>query len=379
MPDPTPPLSVLFVFAWIVVGGEETEVRLLARTLPRDRYRLKVVGCFRTPNMPNTTTEQLEALGVEVDKTPYTLSYDDTVIYLRDLIRREQPDVVVAVQGVRDIIDAYRHLAPAERPPLIEHGGLVYEASHNPKDFTARYVGVWNAIAEAAAPLMANPAHALTIPSMVDLDEFRPAQRAAVRAEWGLAEANVALGWVGRFDPKKRVEDFLDAAYRVAATRPQARFVLIGGPDAFFPEYRDRLVAEATARLGERVIFTGDRKDVPRLLMGLDGLAWLSEGEGMPHVIAEAGAARLPVVATRDGGSPEQITDGVSGLFVPARDPAAVAAALERLTDDPALRARLGAALRYTVETTYAIPVVIPQWEQLFATVIAERQANAGV
>ena len=378
MPDPTPPLSILFVFAWIVVGGEETEVRLLARTLPRARYRLKVVGCFRTPNMPNTTTEQLEALGVEVDKTPYTLSYEDTVVYLRDLIRRERPAVVVAVQGVRDIIDAYRQLAPAERPPLIEHGGLVYEAGHNPKDFTARYVGVWSAIAQAAAPLMANPAHALTIPSMVDLEEFDPAQRADVRAAWGLTEADVALGWVGRFDPKKRVEDFLDAAYHLAATRPQARFVLIGGPDAFFPEYHDRLVAEATARLGERVICTGDRKDVPRLLMGLDGLAWLSEGEGMPHVIAEAGAARLPVVATRDGGSPEQITDGVSGLFVPARDPAAVAAALERLVDDPALRVRLGTALRHTVETTYALPVVIRQWEALFATVVAEREAPFG-
>jgi glycosyltransferase involved in cell wall biosynthesis len=368
------PRSILFVFAWIVVGGEETEVRLLARSLPRDRYRLKVVGCFRKPNMPTTTTEQLRALGVEVDETPYTLDYDDTVAYLRDLIRRERPAVVVAVQGVHDIIDAYRQLAPAERPPLIEHGGLVYEAGHNPKDFTTRYVGVWSAIAAAAAPLMANPAHALTIPSMVDLDEFDPADRAAVRREWGLTGDEVALGWVGRFDPKKRVEDFLEAAYQVAAARPQARFVLIGGPDAFFPEYRERLVAEATDRLGDRVIVTGDRKDVPRLLMGLDGLAWLSEGEGMPHVIAEAGAAGLPVVATRDGGSPEQITEGESGLFVPARDPAAVAAALTRLVDDPALRARLGTALRHTVETTYAIPVVIPQWEQLFADVLAEQR-----
>lgn len=374
MSDPTPPLSILFVFAWIVVGGEETEVRLLARSLPRDRYRLKVVGCFRRPNMPTTTTEQLEALGVVVDQTPYTLSYEDTVAYLRDLIRRERPDVVVAVQGVRDIIDAYRQLAPAERPPLIEHGGLVAEASHNPKDFTTRYVGVWRAIAEAAAPLLANPAHALTIPSMVDLAEFDPAARPGVRQEWGLTGTEVALGWVGRFDPKKRVEDFLEAAYRVAATRPQARFVLIGGPDAFFPDYRARLVAEATERLGDRVIFTGDRKDVPRLLMGLDGLAWLSEGEGMPHVIAEAGAARLPVVATRDGGSPDQITGEVSGLFVPARDPAAVAPALERLVDDPALRMRLGLALRHTVETTYAVPVVIPQWERLFAAVVAGRR-----
>ena len=176
-------MYILFVFAWIVVGGEETEVRLLAKNLPRDQYRLKVVGCFRKDNMPLTSTEQLEELGVEVDKTPYTLSFEDTVAYLTDLIRREKPDVVVAAQGVRDIIEAYRALAPAERPPLIEHGGLVEEAAFTSKEFTTRYVGVWRKITEAGARLLANPQDALTVPSMVDLAEFDPALRDAARAE----------------------------------------------------------------------------------------------------------------------------------------------------------------------------------------------------
>lgn len=129
-----PPLRILFVFAWLVVGGEETEVRLLARSLNRVRYRIDVVACFHKPNMPSQTHEQLTALGVDVDTTPYDLSFDDTVSYLANKIPGY--DVVVACQNVADIYPALErvHL----RPPLIEHGGLVSEALAGPKHFTSQ-------------------------------------------------------------------------------------------------------------------------------------------------------------------------------------------------------------------------------------------------
>lgn len=97
----------------------------------------------------------------------------------------------------------------------------------------------------------------------------------------------------------------------------------------------------------------------------MDALVWLSEGEGMPHILAEAGAASLPVVATRDNGSAQQIIDGESGLFVPKRNPTAVADALTRLILDPQLRRRLGHGLRRTVEDRYSTEAVIPQWREL--------------
>ena len=119
--------------------------------------------------------------------------------------------------------------------------------------------------------------------------------------------------------------------------------MVIGGPDAFHPEYADSIKQQAREQgLAERLIFTGDRPDVPRLLSGLDIFAWLSQGEGMPHVIAEAGAAGLPVIATRDGGTPQQIEDGVSGVFVPHENPPAVAQAIITLIDNPDERARPG-------------------------------------
>ncbi|MET0376950.1 MAG: glycosyltransferase family 4 protein, partial [Rhizorhabdus sp.] len=361
------PMRILFVFAWLVVGGEETEVRLLAQALDPTRYTIDVVACFRKEGMPEQTHAQLEAIGVRVDRTPYHLSFDETVSYLAGLVPGY--DAVVSCQDVADIYPALERLHL--RPPLIEHGGLVCEALSGPKHFTTRYVGVCDAIRDAAASHMPGREHdALVIPSMVDMAAFDPTTRTAARAGLGITAGTPLIGWVGRLDAKKRVEDFIDAAARVHAARPDTRFLVIGGPDAFMPDYAVRLHEQAHAQGLDGVLtFLGDRTDIPELLSALDLFVWLSRGEGMPHVIVEAGAAGLPVIATADHGTFEQIEDDVTGRFVPHEDPAAVAVEIVRLIDDPAARARLGAALHAKVRAQYAVEAVVPQWQRLFDAV----------
>jgi glycosyltransferase involved in cell wall biosynthesis len=361
----------LFVFAWLVVGGEETEVRLLAANLDPHRYRIDVVACFRNPEMPEQTHEQLRALGVDVDTTPYLLSFENTVEYLAAKI--PSYDVVVSCQNVADIYPALErvHL----RPPLIEHGGLVSEALAGPKHLTSRYVGVCRSIRDAAAFQMpGREDHALEIPSMVDLAAFNPSTRSTMRSRLRIQDEQVLIGWVGRLDAKKNVEDFIEAAALVASGNERARFLVIGGPDAFMPEYADRLKALARQLgLEDKMQFLGDRKDVPELLSALDIFTWLSRGEGMPHVIAEAGAAALPVIATPDNGACQQIDDGISGLFVPYNDPRAVAKKIRMLIEDADLRGSLGRSLHQKVKSTYSIEAVLPQWQKLFCDVLAER------
>jgi glycosyltransferase involved in cell wall biosynthesis len=96
----------------------------------------------------------------------------------------------------------------------------------------------------------------------------------------------------------------------------------------------------------------------------------------MPHVISEAGAAGLPVVATRDNGTKEQIADGKTGLFVPHCNPGAVAAGIQRLIADPPLRRQLGDNLRRKVTQEYGVTALIPQWERLFDDVLASREGR---
>lgn len=366
------PVRILFVFAWLVVGGEETEVRLLAANLDPRLYRIDVVACFRKPGMPEQTHEQLRTLGVDVDTTPYNLSFEDTVSYLTGKIPGY--DVLVSCQNVADIYPALERLYL--RPPLIEHGGLVSEALAGPKHFTSRYVGVCRSIRDAAAArMLGRESHSLEIPSMVDLGAFDPSTRSGMRTRLGVQDNHVLIGWAGRLDPKKNVEDFIEAAALVAANDEHARFLIIGGADAFMPDYADRL-KDLTHRLGleTRLRFLGDRKDIPDLLSAIDIFVWLSRGEGMPHVIAEAGAASLPVIATPDNGARQQIDDRVSGLIVSYNDPASVAGKIRLLIDDPNLRRSLGAELRKKVQINYSIEAVLPQWKQLFSEVLAEQQ-----
>ncbi len=163
----------------------------------------------------------------------------------------------------------------------------------------------------------------------------------------------------------------------VRRSRPDARFIVVGGPDAFMPEYAAELKALAQELgLAESLSFLGDRNDVPRLLSGLDVFVWLSRDEGMPHVISEAGAACLPVVATRDNGSEQQITHGETGLFVPHESPTQVAFAITRLLQDQVLARRLGQHLRHKVEREYSAEALVPKWQALFEEVIREAYAE---
>ncbi|MEJ1160500.1 glycosyltransferase family 4 protein [Prosthecomicrobium sp. N25] len=372
----TAPIRILFVFGWLVVGGEETELRLLARRLDRSRYRLEVVACFRKDGMPEQTHRQLAELAVPVDTTPYRLSFDDTVSYLAE--RMAGADIVVACQAVPDVLPALKRMAPERRPLLVEHGGLVCEALAGPKHLTARYVGVCRSICEAARSRMADrPDHVLEIPSMVDLAEFDPAARPDIRRSWEADDRTVLVGWIGRLDRKKRVEDVIRAAALLRARQAPVRFVIVGGADALMPEYEAELHALARSLGLDDMVFTGDRADVPRLLAGLDMLVWCARGEGMPHVIAEAGAAGLAVVCTRDNGTGQQIRDRETGIFVPHEDPAALADAVEELARDPELRVRLGDALRRHVERSYAADRVLPAWIDLFETLARERRSTA--
>ena len=168
---PSPPLRILFVFAELADGGEEAEVRLLARHLDPARYRLEVVACFRGDALPDETGRRLAALGVHVDTAPYALSFEETVAYLAR--RLTDCDIVVSCQNVADIYPALERLHL--RPPLIERGRLVAEALAGPKHLTARYVGACRRVRDAAAARMPGRAHhAVEIPLPVSLSPVSP-------------------------------------------------------------------------------------------------------------------------------------------------------------------------------------------------------------
>src|SRR5207244_6385965 len=135
--------------------------RLLARALDPTRYRLEVLSTYRRPNMTLQSHDQLRELGVAVDTACYTLPAEEHPRHIARRIREGRFDLVVACQGVRPVYPAFDLLE--DRPPLIEHGGLVSEVFHNPKHHTTAYVGVCREIRDAAAAVLASPEHACEI------------------------------------------------------------------------------------------------------------------------------------------------------------------------------------------------------------------------
>lgn len=159
-PRPHPsdrPVRILFVLAWLE-AGDAAQIGLLAQSLDPARYRIDVLPCLRLPGATDQTS-----LSVKVDRTACALSYEDTVLYLEQILPGY--DVVISCQDVADIypaLDRLRH-----RPPLIEWGRLVPEALSGPKHFTTRYVGQTEDIRAAAASRMPDrPQHARMIPPM---------------------------------------------------------------------------------------------------------------------------------------------------------------------------------------------------------------------
>jgi polysaccharide biosynthesis protein PelF len=185
MPVPTPhhkhrPVRILFVFAWLVGGDEDTEVRLLAGSLDPARYRIDAIPCFPAEGMNDEGFCRLEEIGVEVDRTALHLSFEDTVRYLERKLAGYE--IVVSCQNVADIYPALERLR--HRPPLIEHGKTVCQALAGPKHFTSRYVGASQIVRDAAASRMPDrPHHVRLIPSAGILDPGPASQWASLLDE----------------------------------------------------------------------------------------------------------------------------------------------------------------------------------------------------
>ena len=163
----------------------------------------------------------------------------------------------------------------------------------------------------------------------------------------------VRITLVGRMLWDKGVGEFVEAARLVRAHDPALRFVLIGAPDQGNPAAVP--VAQLKAWQAEGLVdWQGRRADIPAVWRDSHIAVLPSYREGLPMALLEAAACGRPIVAADVPGNREIARDGESALLVPPRDAAALAVAILRLAEDPALRARLGAGGRALVERTFS-------------------------
>jgi glycosyltransferase involved in cell wall biosynthesis len=207
------------------------------------------------------------------------------------------------------------------------------------------------------------------IPSAVDPDALQPgAGRSATRTREGLAEDAPCLLVLASLVRRKGIDVLLAVLSRLdASALPSVLWVAGEGPERGALERRARGLG-----LVQRVRFLGQRNDAADLLAACDIFVLPSRLEGLGVAALEAMAAARPVVASAVGGLAEAVEHERSGLLVPPEDPEALAAALARLLEDPALRKRLGDAGPARVREGYSAERMVEAYEALYAEVLAE-------
>jgi len=365
-------------------GGTERQFVQSLRHLDRDKYDVSV-GCLKRTG---PFLAEVEALGIPVTEFPlnslHNLRAARLLWRLARFLRRQRIDILHAFDFYTSIfaVPAARlagvPIVIASRRELLTSRTFGQRcAIRFACEFATHIVTNSQAAVSALLGLRNRKVHKVTIvPNGVDLDEFRPTlSTRQVRAQLGIDDHTPLVGIVAVLRPEKDVATFLRAASLVSTSVPSARFLVIG-------DGGERAKLEALAqelRLPPRVLFLGDRSDVPNLLSALDVFVLTSRAESFPNAALEAMAMGLPVAATDVGGTFELIVDRETGFLGPAGNAEGIARRIAELLRNPYLRRTLGAAGAARARNEFGSTRMKERLENLYDRLLRERRPVARI
>ena len=375
-------IRVMRIIARLNIGGPALHATLLTERLdPRRYHSILVTGveeagegnylALHGRRSPEVVV--LPALGREID-----LRRDvTTLLQLVRLIRRVRPHIVHTHTAKAGGVG--RLAAWLARVPVIVHtyhGHVLdgYFAAWKTRVFVA--IERWlarrtdcllavsdNVRRELLARGIGTAARLRVLPLGLELDRFVAADtcRGHLRRELGVKPDTPLTGIVARLVPIKAHETFVAVA-ALLARRTDAHFVVVG--DGERRAELERLAGNAG--MNDRIHFLGWRADLERIYADLDVVVLTSRNEGSPVALIESMAAGRPVVATRVGGVPDVVQDGVSGLLVGVGDVEGLASAVEQLINDPARGRLMGQAGRERVQRMYGAERLLRDIDALY-------------
>jgi glycosyltransferase involved in cell wall biosynthesis len=204
----------------------------------------------------------------------------------------------------------------------------------------------------------------------------------SVRSELGLTPDTPVIACAARLFRGKGQDQLIRALPAVRREFPDVRLLIIGRDDrqamrTSFTEELKGLARELA--VSDSVVFTGQRSDMPAVMAAADLFALPSDEEPFGLVFAEAMAMKKPVVALDNGGTPEVVDDGKTGLLSARGDAAALASNILTLLRDSALRARMGEAGRRVVEQRFTAARMAADVGRVYHSIIDQRSAQPAV
>jgi glycosyltransferase involved in cell wall biosynthesis len=387
------PIRVLRVIARLNVGGPSLHVSYLAEGLASRGY-VTTLAAGEISEGEASMAFVAEQRGIDIQPVPELqrevspLGDSKAVRHLARLIVQERPHVLHTHTAKAGAVGrAAARLAGSTRPPVVVHTfhGHTLEGYFGPAK-QAAYRIVERALAHETDALIAvspevrddllaigvgRASQYAVVRLGIELSErTEGAERGGeLRDALGIARERFTVGWVGRMTAVKRADDVLQALRLLHDRGHDAALVMVGdGPDR--PEL------EALARelgIEDSTRFVGYQHEVGPWFHAFDALLLPSRNEGTPVSAIETLAAGRPVVASRVGGLPDVVQDGVDGYLVPVGDVAAAAGMLARLADDPELRRRMGSTGRERVLARYQVPRLVEDVDRLYRALLAAK------
>jgi glycosyltransferase involved in cell wall biosynthesis len=365
-------LDVVLLLTSFDVGGTERQMVELATRLDQSRFRPHLACFHQRGRLLDEIPERIavRAFPVQGFATPRAIgqlaafarwcrSIGADIVHTCDLYGNIFGLPGAALAGVPVRIGNRREILTGDKSRAQLTGQrLAYRAAHA---VVANSSAARDQLELEGVP----PSRIRLIANGLDPLHFTPAPRRAT-VERVVMVANLRA--------EKGHDTLLGAVPRILERHPAASFTFVGEG----PRREPLEVLVRALGIGGRVRFVGECRYVAPVLHEHDLFVLPSRSEAFPNALIEAMATALPVVATRVGGIPEVVRDGVNGRLVPPDDSGALADAVIALMDDPAAAAAMGQAARHDVERHYTIDRMVERFEQLYLAEIETHVWNRG-
>ena len=191
--------------------------------------------------------------------------------------------------------------------------------------------------------------------------------RTAIRNEFGVDDNTVVLVTVGRHEFQKGHDTLLEALAQIKTPLNYVCFI-VGREGRFTSVLRDKM---STGALNDKVIFTGHRSDVARILASADAFVFPSRFEGLPGALIEAQSAGLPIVCSDIANNREVVSENENALIFPVNDSKALTEKLSVVLSDDAQRTAMGRKSLEIFQRTFQIESIHERMESLIQTLLA--------
>ncbi|MCA9862905.1 MAG: glycosyltransferase [Thermomicrobiales bacterium] len=369
-------ITVTHLITGLEVGGAETMLARLVTHSDRCRFQHRVVSMRE----PGAMASVIRAAGIPVDTLHLKAGIPDprAARSLRNLLSQEKPDVLQAWMYHANFLATI--VGPAIRTPVIWNMRAVPDVDYGRQ--VALIDAMLSRMAWMPAAVVVNSAYGReymarrgyrrarwkVIPNGFDTASLKPDAAAGncLRAEWGIRNDEVVIGFVARMNPVKDHTTFLRAAQILAESDLTARFVCVGGGDDDYQAKQRELAA--SLGIANRVHWAGARTDIASVNNAFDIATCCSVSESFPNVVGEAMACGVPCVVTDVGDSARLV--GNTGAVVRPRTPSDLAAAWQTMiSGGSAHRRELGARARERIVSNFSLDYVVSAYEDLYTMV----------